>query len=192
MKFFFTKDYKKRYRFFSSEPPLHTEEQLSRWKKLWETAKQKLMRLPQRTLAQELAFQRGLKIKETKVEVLYAGTTEKQKIKDKFLNFLHKQKTKHIFLLVGEIILLPLSGLAAFLPGPNVFFYFLALLIITNWLALRGISKLLYKNLQFIPSSTLQEWEHNLEEKKEENYLTILKKIEQIHNLPHIKKVLWK
>lgn len=192
MKFFFTLDYKKRYRFFSSEPPKDVQEELSRWKKLWETAKQKIMRLPQRTLVQELAFQKALKIKEKNIQIYYSGDPEEKKIRKKFSHFLNRQKTKHIFLLLGEVILLPVSGLAAFLPGPNVFFYFLALLLITNWLALRGIIRLQRKNYRFTTAPTFKEWEQSLESKGEEDFSQILKKIERIYKLPNVRKILWK
>lgn len=192
MKFFFTLDYKRRYRFFSSESPKNVQEELSRWKKFWGKAKQKIMRIPQRTLAQELAFQKSLKLKEKNIRIHYSGNGDERIMRKRFFRFLNSQKTKHIFLLIGEILLLPVSGLAAFLPGPNVFFYFLALLIITNWLALRGIIQLRRKNYQFIEAPTLKEWEQSIEEKREKDFPQILKKIERIHQLPHIKKILWK
>lgn len=192
MKFFFIRDYRHRYRYFSSDPISHIQIKTSRWKELWETAKKKLMLLPQRILRQEQAFGKILKFNEDKIQIFYSGKPDKKKIKIKFYFFLQRQRTRHILLLVGETFLLPISGLAALLPGPNVFFGVLALLMITHWQALRGINRTLKKTFEFIPSAVLREWEQAQESKKEESYLRILKKIENEFNLAEIRKVLWK
>ena len=84
------------------------------------------------------------------------------------------------------------SGLAIILPGPNVFFGYLALLTITHWQALKGINRLLKKEHEFISSSLFKDWEQKLESKKEESYSQILGKIEKKYNLHDIHKVLWK
>ncbi len=95
-------------------------------------------------------------------------------------------------MLTGEALLLPISGLAIILPGPNVFFGFLALLMITHWQALKGINRLLKKEHEFISSSLFKDWEQTLESEKEESYSQILGKIEKKYNLRDIHKVLWK
>ena len=95
-------------------------------------------------------------------------------------------------MLTAEALLLPISGLAVILPGPNVFFGYLALLTITHWQALKGISRLLKKEHEFISSSLFKDWEQMLESKKEVNYSQILGKIEKKYNLHDIHKVLWK
>jgi len=82
--------------------------------------------------------------------------------------------------------------LAVFLPGPNVFFGVLALLMITHWQALRGINKLLKKEYDFTPSSLLGRWEEVLESKEEQSFLRTLKEIEKEYSLVNIHKVLWK
>ncbi len=110
----------------------------------------------------------------------------------RFYFFLQRQRTKHILLLVGETILLPISGLAAILPGPNVFFGVLALLMITHWQAFRGINKTLKKKFEFVPSQLLGEWEQARESKEEKKYPEIFKKIEEEFHLDEIQKVLWK
>jgi hypothetical protein len=155
-------------------------------------AKKKLMLLPQKVLRQEQAFGKVLKLEEKKVQVFHAGQLEEKKIKSKFYFFLQRQRTKHIFLLTGEALLLPISGLAAFLPGPNVFFGYLALLTITHWQAFKGINRLLKKEHEFISSSFFRDWEKTLESKKEENFDQILERIEKEYNLQDIRKVLWK
>lgn len=192
MRFFFIQDHCHNYRYFSSEPVAQIQIKTSRWKEIWELAKKKLMLLPQRILRQEQAFGRALKIQEDKIQIFHSGRLEEKRIRTKFYFFLQKQRTKHIFLLIGETLLLPISGLAALLPGPNVFFGVLALLMITHWQALRGINRILKKDYEFISSSLFEEWEKNLDSKKEDNYSAILEKIAKEYNLNAIHKVLWK
>jgi hypothetical protein len=192
MKFFFARDYRQKHRYFSSAPLSSTQIKSTRWKKIREVAKKKLMLLPQRILRQEQAFGNILKLKEKKIQVFYSGRLKEKRIKIKFYFFLQKQRTKHVFLLIGETILLPISGLAALLPGPNVFFGVLALLMITHWQALKGINRLLKKEHEFIPSLLLAEWEQTVESKKEEELPGILEKIKNEYNLDNIHKILWK
>lgn len=192
MRFFFVRDYSRKYRYFSSETFSQIKIKSSRLKEIWELAKKKLMLLPQRVLRQEQAFGRVLKLEEKKIQVFHSGRLDKKRLKIKFYFFLQKQRTKHIFMLTGEALLLPISGLAIILPGPNVFFGYLALLTITHWQALKGINRLLKKEHEFISSSLFKDWEQTLESKKEESYSQILGKIEKKYNLHDIHKVLWK
>ncbi len=192
MQFFFVRDHRRKYRYFSSDPVRQIQIKTSRWKKLWEQAKKKLMLLPQRILRQEQAFGKILKSKEDRILIFYSGQPGKKKMQTRFYFFLQRQRTKHILLLVGETILLPISGLAAILPGPNVFFGVLALLMITHWQAFRGINKTLKKKFEFMPSQLLGEWEQARESKEEKKYLEIFKKIEEEFHLDEIQKVLWK
>lgn len=192
MRFFFVRDHKRKYRYFSSDPVSQIQIKTSRWKELWELAKKKLMLLPQRILRQEQAFRKALKSKEEKIQIFYSGKPGKKRIQTRFYFFLQRQRTQHILLLIGESILLPVSGLAAFLPGPNVFFGVLALLMITHWQAFRGINKTLKKNFEFVPSQLLKEWENARESKEENKYLQIFKKIETEFHLEGIQKILWK
>ncbi len=192
MKFFFVQDHRQKYRYFSSEPMAQIHIEFSRWKKLWERAKEKLMLLPQRISRQEQAFERSLKLKDRSIQILYSDQLEDKKLRTKFYFFLQKQRTKHILYLVGETLLLPLSGLAALLPGPNVFFGVLAILMITHWRALRGISRTLKKDHQFISSSLIGEWEEAVTKKKEEDYSQILERMTQEFQLKDLDKVLLK
>lgn len=192
MRFFFVKDFREKYRYFSAEPLHQIRVEFSRWKEIWEKAKQKLMLLPRRILVQEQAFEQVLHTKENEVEILYAGCCSKQRIRIRFFFFLQKQRTKHVLLLIGETLLLPISGLAALLPGPNVFFGVLALLMVTHWQALRGINRLAKKHHVFIPTSVLQEWEQAIPEKNENEFPRILEKIAEEYGLEHIRKILWK
>lgn len=192
MKFFFVRDYRHKYRFFSSDPISPIQIKTSRWKELWELAKKKLMLLPQRILRQEQAFDKVLKSKTEKIQVFYSGKPGTKRIRTKFYFFLQRQRTKHILLLIGETLLLPISGLAAFLPGPNVFFGVLALLMITHWQALRGIKKTLKKDHQFLSSPLLSDWEKAQESKEEHKYAQIFEEMEKEFHLNNIQKVLWK
>jgi len=106
--------------------------------------------------------------------------------------FLYKQRSKHILVLIGETLLLPLSGLAALLPGPNVAFAALALLMITHWRALQGISRLARKKLDFPAAPLLADWEKACARTQEERYPEILKAIETEHHLSRVHKILWK
>lgn len=192
MKFFFVRDYRHKYRYFSTAPVSQIQIKFSRWKKVWELAKKKLMLLPQRILRQEQAFGRILKLDGNKIQILHSGYFDERKLRTKFYFFLQRQRTKHVLILIGEAILLPISGLAALLPGPNVFFGVLALLMITHWHALRGISRLVKKEYEFIPSPLLEEWEKALQSKNTEGFLRILDNISKKYDLGNIRQVLWK
>lgn len=192
MRFFFVKDYREKYRYFSAKPYHQIQVKFSRWKEIWEKARQKLMLLPRKILVQEQAFEQVLQTMEDQVEILYSGCCSEQRIKVRFFFFLQRQRTKHIFMLFGEAILLPISGLAALLPGPNVFFGVLALLVVTHWQALRGINRLAKKNHVFIPASTLKEWEQVIQQKNDGEFGPILEKISGKYDLEHIQKILWK
>jgi hypothetical protein len=192
MKYFFVQDYRQKYRFFSSEPIQNIQVKFTRLEKLWEEAKKRLMLLPKRILAQEQAFARALKLNEDSVEILHSGRLAEKRLKIKFFLFLQKQRTKHILLLVGEAILLPVSGLLALLPGPNVFFGVLALIMFTHWQALKGINKISRKSQLFITSQTLNEWEQALLSQKRKNLTAILDKIEEEYTLKDMNKILYK
>jgi hypothetical protein len=192
MKFFFVRDNSSKYRYFSSETLSQIKVKSSRWKEIWELAKKKLMLMPQRVLRQEQAFARVSKLEEKKIKVFHSGRVDEKRIKIRFYFFLQKQRTKHILLLTGEALLLPISGLAALLPGPNVFFGYLALLMITHWQAFKGINRLLKKEYEFISSPLFKAWEQMIESKKEDSLGQILEKIEEEYNLRDLHKVLWK
>lgn len=192
MNFFFVQDFRQKYRYFSAEPLSVTRVEFSRWKEFWEMAKKKLMLLPLKILKQEQAFERTLKIEENQVRILHSGRMDEKKVKSKFYFFLQKQRTKHIILLAGESIILPISGIAALIPGPNIFFYVLALLIIIQWQALRGINKLLKKDKLFTTDLSLKDWETAVQNQEKSTFLPLLEKIGKKHNVQNINKILWK
>ena len=192
MKFFFIQDYRRTYRFFSSEPVQNIQVKFTRLEKLWIKAKKKLMLLPKRILAQEQAFSRVRKLEEETIQIYYSGRLNEKKIKRKFFLFIQKQRTKHTLFIIGESILLPVSGLMALLPGPNIFFGILALVIITHWQALRGINRLSRKNHRLIPAPSFQEWELAVDSKQNTDFPPILTKIGKEYKLEDLNKILYK
>jgi len=190
--YFFLRDASRKFRFFSSAPPTRIPIQFSKSRKIWEVAKKKLSLLPARTLYQEQAFIDVLKSGEDPARIAYGDGQPEKRIKIRFYFFLQRQRTRHIAFLVGETILLPLSGLAMLLPGPNVFFGALALLMFTHWKALRGISRLFRLRHEFVPSPLIAAWEQALESGPESEFEPILKKLEAELHLPHPEEALWK
>jgi len=192
MKFVFVKDYKSNYRFFSSLPVENIQIEFSRWKKLWERAKTKLMLLPIRVLSQEQAFEKVLKIDAEELEIFFSGLQSDKKIRTKFFFFIQRQRTKHLLLLIGEILLLPISGLMALLPGPNVFFGFLALILYTHWLGMKGVNRLARIEHRFTSHETIKAWELAVEEEREKSFPQILAAVGQEFERKNIAKILWK
>ncbi len=192
MDFFFVQDYRRNYRFFSSEPVQEIQVEFSRLKKLWAAAREKLMLLPPRILRQEQAFEKALKMTSKEVSIHHAEGITTKKIKRRFFFFLQKQRTKHILLLAGETILLPVSGLLALLPGPNVFFGFLALIMITHWQALRGINRLRKLTPRFVASALLNDWEHTIQSGDSVGYPAILSAIQNRYHVSEAAKILYK
>jgi len=189
--YFFVKDARKDPRLFCSEPPGPIPAKFSKSKEVWEAAKKKLLLLPARTLRQEQALAKALRIPEPSVTVLH-GAAEEKHINLRFHFFLNKRRSQRLFLLIGEGILAPITGIAALLPGPNVVFYALALIIITHWQSLRGIRALLGKKHEYRVDPVLTEWEQAVAEDREADYPAIIARMEQAHNLKDLRKVLWK
>jgi len=189
--YFFVKDARKDHRLFCSEPPGPMPAKFSKSKAVWETAKKKLMLLPARTLRQEEALAKALRITEPGVTIL-CGEAEEKHVNLKFHFFLQKRRSQRILLLIGEGILAPITGIAAFLPGPNIIFYALALIIVTHWQSLRGIRALLGKNHEYKIDPLLSEWERAVAEGREGDFPGIIERMEKAHGLKDLSKVLWK
>ncbi|MCX6567017.1 MAG: hypothetical protein NTW38_11455 [Candidatus Aminicenantes bacterium] len=189
--YFFVKDARKDHRLFCSEPPGPMPAKFSKTKAVWETAKKKLMLLPARTLRQEEALAKTLRIEDPSVTVL-CGEPEEKHINLRFHFFLQKRRSQRIFLLIGEGLLAPITGLAMFLPGPNIIFYALALIMITHWQSLRGIRALLKKKQVYTVDPLLSEWERAVAEGREADYPGIIERLEKAHGLRDLRKVLWK
>lgn len=192
MKFIFLMDYKEKLRFFSSLPVENIHIEFSRWKKLWEVAKTRLMLLPTRLLSQEQAFEKVLKLEAPELKIFHSGLRSEKRIRTKFFFFIQKQRSKHVLMIIGEILLLPISGLMALLPGPNVFFGFLALILYTHWMGLRGINRLAKINCRFSADDTLKLWENAVKNRMEAEYPEILAKMGEAFGRKNIAKILWK
>ncbi len=78
------------------------------------------------------------------------------------------------------------------MPGPNVFFGFLALLLITHWQAFRGINQLRKKHVRFLPSELLGEWEATVDSGITAEYTQILNRIEKECNVSDVQRILYK
>ena len=192
VEFFFVRDCREKYRFFSSEPQRDISVPVSRTKRTWELAQKKLNVLPPRILRQEQAFIRVLKIEDNPVFIQHSGLRPEKRTRLRFSLFLRKQRTKHILALIGETLLLPFSGLAALLPGPNVAFAVLALVMFTHWRALQGINRLAGKKHEFRVAPLFAEWEAACGKAQKEELAQALKKIEEAHQLSELSRVLWR
>jgi hypothetical protein len=192
MTFFFVRDYRHRHRFFSAEPLGPLPAKFSKSRTVWETAKKKVTGLNPRMLLQEQAFERDARPGGDPVRILHSGHSEDKAIRTQFFFFLQRQRTRHILVLAGEALILPISGLAALLPGPNILFYFLAILMVIQWQALRGITRLIHKDSEFIPDPLLAEWEAAVDARAEARFPELLARLETVHSLPAARKLLWK
>lgn len=192
MIFFFVRDEIRRYRFFSSEPVHPPQFRYSKTRQFWEKAKVKLFLLPARIFRQEQALDRAGKWKDGALRILHSGRLEDNKIRQKFHSFLRRQWTSHVLILAGEALLLPVSAVAAVLPGPNFFFYVLAVLMIVQFQAVQGIRRLLRAEPEFEADPGLADWENAVEAGREGDYNRILDDLEKRHGLRDARKVLRK
>ena len=192
MDFFFVRDYRHRPRFFSAEPLGPLPAHFSKSRKIWETAKKKVTGLHPRTLLQEQAFERGGRADDGPVRILHSGRADAHALRSRFFFFLQRMRTRHVLLLAGEAVILPVSGLAALLPGPNILFYALAILMVIQGQALRGITRLLHKDHEFVADPLLAEWEAAVEAGDEAGFTGILERLEKVHGLASARKILWK
>jgi hypothetical protein len=192
MDFFFVRDYRHRPRFFSAEPLGPMPAKFSKSREIWETAKKKVTGLNPRTLLQEQAFERGGRPGDGPVRILHSGHSDGHAVRTKFFFFLQRTRTRHLLLLAGETLVLPLSGLAALLPGPNILFYFLAILMIIQGQALRGITRLLRRDHEFIADPLLAEWEAAVDAHDEARFPALLERLAETHGLTSARKILWK
>lgn len=192
MDFFFVRDHRRRLRFFSAEPLGPLPENFSKTRAIWEKAKKKVTGLDPRTLLQEQAFTHGGRLGSGPLRILCAGDTDGRSAETRFRFFLRRSKTRHILILAAEALAVPVTGLAALLPGPNIIFYVLAVVMIIQWQALRGIAGIQAKDLEFVADPLLAEWEAAAEAGDEARFPALLERIEKTHALPSPRKLLWK
>ena len=75
------------------------------------------------------------------IEIKTEKQIDDEHIRRRMKIWIHKEKTKRIFLLFIEAILIPFTGLLAILPGPNFFFYVPALLFYYHLISYIGLKK---------------------------------------------------
>ena len=190
MRFFFVPDKKNNFKFLCEETS-EIRIKSSRWQKLWLKAKNTLTKpLPVKITAQEKAFAQLLSIENENIEIFYPEIISNKKIKIKFRLFLYKERTKHIIRLIAGLVLFPISWLITPIPGPNILFWALVIILILNWQALKGIRKLIKREYQLTPSSILGEWYQMIKQKSNSNINNILKKIEKEYKLKNLVKIL--
>ena len=187
MTFFFVRDRPHHYRFFSSEPLGPLPARFSRTRDIWEKAKAKVTRLNPRTLLQEQAFERGGRPGSEPLRILHSGRLDEKAVRARLFFFLQRQRTRHTLILAGEALLVPLTGLAALLPGPNILFYFLAVLMVIQWQALRGINRILRREYELAADPLLAEWEEALEARDKERMREATRRLDEAHSLGGIK-----
>jgi hypothetical protein len=192
MDFFFVRDYRRRPRFFSAEPLGPLPANFSKTREVWEKAKKKVTSLNPRTLLQEQAFELGGRPGEGPLRILHSGHFDDRAVRTRLFLFLQRHRTRHVVILSGEAIVVPITGLAALLPGPNIIFYVLAILMVIQWQALRGITRILRRDHEFIVDPLLAEWEAAVEARDEARFPELLERLGKVHGLPFPRKLLWK
>lgn len=139
----------------------------------------------------EQAFERALRLKGAPLRILHAAGTAEGDIRTAFSVFLKLHRTRHCILLAAEAVVVPFTGIVALLPGPNIVFYALALLMITQWFALKGIGRTLRAEYDFVPDGLLADWEKAVASEDEERYPAILAALEERHNIKDVRRILW-
>jgi hypothetical protein len=192
MDFFFVRDHRLRPRFYSAGPIGPLPARFSKTRAVWEKAKKKVTGLNPRILVQEQAFEHGGRPGASALRILHAGCLDDSAARSHLSLFLQRQRRRHVLVLAGETVLLPFSGLAMILPGPNIAFYALAVLMIIQWQALRGINRILRRDLVLVPDPLLAEWEATVEAKDQDRFPELLARLETVHGLPFPRKLLWR
>ena len=192
MDFFFVRDSRHRPRFFSAEPLGPLPANFSKTRAVWEKAKKKVTSLDPRNLLQEQAFEHGGRPGQGPLRILHSGRQDDKSVRTRLLFFLQRQRTRHILVLAGEAVLVPVTGLAALLPGPNIIFYFLAIIMVIQWQALRGIDRIIRRDHELVADPLLAEWEAAAEARDEARFPELLDSLEKVHHLPSPRKLLWK
>ena len=192
MDFFFVRDYRNRPRFFSAGPLGPLPANFSKTREVWEKAKKKVVSLNPRLLLQEQAFEHGGRPGQGPIRILHSGRRDERSVRARLFLFLERQRTRHIVVLAGEAVVVPITGLAALLPGPNIIFYVLAILMVIQWQALRGIGRIIRGKHELVVDPLLAEWEAAVEARDEARYPELLDRLEKVHGLPSPRKLLWK
>ena len=192
MQFFYIHDHRGRACFFASGPLGPLPANFSKTREVWEAAKKKVTSLSPKLLLQEQAFELGGRPGPEPLRILHAGRHDEKSMRARLFLFLQRQRTRHIAVLAGEAVALPITGVMALLPGPNIFFYALAVIMVIQWQALRGVNRILHREYELAPDPLLAEWEAAVEAHDEARYPELLDRLEKVHGLPTPRKLLWK
>jgi hypothetical protein len=192
MQFFYVHDSRGRACFFASGPLGPLPANFSRSRAVWETAKKKVVRLNPRLLLQEQAFELAGRPGQDRLRLLHAGRHDVHSVRRQLFLFLQRQRTRHVVALALEAVLVPVTGVMALLPGPNIFFYVLATIMIIQWQALRGINRTLHREYDLVSDPLLGEWEAAVEAHDETRFPELLDRLGTVHGLPTARKLLWK
>jgi hypothetical protein len=192
MLFFYIHDHRGRARFFASGPLGPLPANFSRTREVWESAKKKVTNLSPRLLLQEQAFELGGRPGPEPLRILHAGRHDERSVRARLFLFLQRQRTRHIAVMAAEAVALPVTGVMALLPGPNIFFYALAIVMIIQWQALRGIGRILRREHELVADPLIGEWEAAVASHNEALYPELLDRLEKVHGLPTPRKLLWK
>lgn len=192
MDFLFVRDCRLKPRFFSAGPLGPLPAGFSKTREVWEAAKRKVVGLDPRTLLQAQAFEHAGRPADGPLRILHSGRPDDRTVRTRLFLFLQRQRTRHVILLAGEALLAPVTGLMALLPGPNIFFYALAILMIIQGQALRGVNRTLHREHELVVDPLLAEWETAAEAGDEARFPELLERLEKVHHLPSPRRLLWK
>lgn len=193
MTFFFVRDHLGRRCFFSTDPVRPPELKFSRSRDAWEKARSWLLSfMPTRILRQEQAYGRILTWNGGPLPVLHGDAAEPDRAAERLVRYLRLHKSRHILLMIFEAVLMPLTGFAAILPGPNIVFYAPALFFLLQVKALRGLGRSLGIEHDVRLDPILAEWETAVGRGAAELYPGLIARLEAGHGLTGLRKVLWK
>ena len=87
-------------------------------------------------------------IKNHHIEIRTEKNIDENHVRKRFQLWIHKEKTKRLFFIIIEAIILPFTPILALLPGPNFFFYVPALLFYYHLVSFNGLRKVEVDNLK--------------------------------------------
>lgn len=88
-------------------------------------------------------------------------------VRDRLKEIVRNRKYHHLRWMVVDILLLPVSLLAAPLPGPNIFGYYLLFRVYSHWKSYRSASRAQFESVDVEVSQKATEVDSFLKEKKD-------------------------
>jgi hypothetical protein len=86
----------------------------------------------------------------TSVDLLHPPELPPQQARELWSSMLRRGRRRHVFWLVVDAVIAPLSIVLAPLPGPNVVGYWILFRVVCHWLAFRGAARAQYANLTLV------------------------------------------